>query len=89
MCQKKSGSGANQVSKCTYHDQLTFLDGVKESLTESNFDLTEESAINEEDDSATASALNIDKNDFKRKRPLKRSEFENNLLKLLEDSKDK
>ena len=97
---KKSGSGAAKITKYVYHDQLQFLEGIRDCQTENNLESTDNDgsgsadgenttpALEEVDASASSAACHPQKDDFKRKRR-GTSAFEDSLLAFLTDSKEK
>ncbi|XP_046393794.1 uncharacterized protein LOC124161477 [Ischnura elegans] len=90
----KSGSAAAKVIKYIYHDLLQFLDSVRECTTECSLEQetfeTDETQELPTNDNFSSQANHHKKDDFRRKRPQKGpSAFEDSLLSLLRDSREK
>ncbi|XP_049807091.1 uncharacterized protein LOC126249482 [Schistocerca nitens] len=103
--QTRSGSAATKRPKYIYHEQLHFLDHLRVAPTESNFDsvsVVQDNLYNnnalaensrdepsEEQTDDVRLNFNTEKQSFQRKRPIKNTTFEDNLLTLLKDGKEK
>ncbi|XP_046986856.1 uncharacterized protein LOC124558022 [Schistocerca americana] len=83
--QTRSRSAATKRPKYIYHEQLQFLGRLRVAPTERN-SLDEPS---EEQTDDVRLNVNTEKQPFKRKRPFKNTTFEDNLLTLLKDGKEK